>query len=130
MSKFYAFIAALFVVLFTPVAMANEPTLREKIGQMFVIGFDGKTVNSDSFIAHAIEEENIGGVILFDYNYSKNVFDKNIESKEQVQELNRKLQYFTKKANDAHQRDALSLLISVDYEGGVVNPKKITSNLR
>lgn len=99
----------------------SEISLRDKIGQMLLIGFEGKEVNSQSPIVKAIEKDNIGGVILFDYNYHTKNFDKNIESPEQVQQLNSNLQYFTQQANLKHHRPQLPLLISVDYEGGQVN---------
>ncbi|KTD59689.1 N-acetyl-beta-glucosaminidase [Legionella sainthelensi] len=99
----------------------SEISLRDKIGQMLLIGFEGKEVNSQSPIVKTIEKDNIGGVILFDYNYHAKNFDKNIESPQQVQQLNSNLQYFTQKANLKHHRPQLPLLISVDYEGGKVN---------
>jgi beta-N-acetylhexosaminidase len=99
----------------------NTPSLREKIGQMLIIGFDGKVARDDSPVVKAIEEDNIGGVILFDYNQPKATFDKNIESPAQVKALNASLQKFTKRANKEKQRPKLPLLISVDYEGGNVN---------
>ncbi|KTD56330.1 N-acetyl-beta-glucosaminidase [Legionella santicrucis] len=99
----------------------SEISLRDKIGQMLLIGFEGKEVNAQSSIIKIIEKDNIGGVILFDYNYHTKNFDKNIESPEQVHQLNNNLQYFTQQANLKHHRPQLPLLISVDYEGGQVN---------
>lgn len=102
----------------------KKPSLRDQIGQMLLMGFDGKEVHSESAIAIAIEQHNIGGVILFDYNYQTKTFDKNIESPEQVRRLNHQLQTINEKANHHHHRPALPLLISVDYEGGKVNRLK------
>ena len=45
-------------------------SLRDKIGQMLVIGFEGKRVDPEAPIAKMIEENNLGGVILFDYRLS------------------------------------------------------------
>ncbi|MFT4058778.1 MAG: glycoside hydrolase family 3 N-terminal domain-containing protein [Legionella sp.] len=95
-------------------------SLHDKIGQMLLIGFDGKQINAQSEIVNAIAKNNIGGVILFDYNIQTQTFDKNIESPAQVKQLNHDLQYFTKQANLTHHRPNLPLLISVDYEGGHV----------
>ena len=106
------------------VTKAAEISLRDKIGQMLLVGFQGKAVNEHSPIVSAIEKYNLGGVILFDYDYKTKRFDKNIESKEQVQRLNANLQRFTQMANQAYHRAALPLLISVDYEGGKVNRLK------
>lgn len=104
--------------------MADEVSLRDKIGQMLIMGFDGKIVDDKSSIVQSIQNENIGGVILFDYNYQTKQFDKNIESPQQVQQLNAQLQQFTQLANQSHNRPLLPLLISVDYEGGRVNRLK------
>ncbi len=103
------------------VASAHNVSLREKIGQMLILGFEGKDIESNVFITQAIEQDNIGGVILFDYNYQTKIFDKNIESPSQVKRLNKHLQDVNQLANVTHHRPALPLLISVDYEGGRVN---------
>lgn len=110
-----------FLFIFSTCFYAAEPGLREKIGQMLIIGFHGKTIDEHSAIANSIEKDNIGGVILFDFNQQSQTFDKNIESPEQVKQLNQQLQRVTQNANKLHQRPNLPLLISVDYEGGKVN---------
>jgi len=96
-------------------------SLRDKIGQMLLIGFAGKQVDSQSPIVKNIEATNLGGVILFDYDFNTKTFNRNIESPNQVKQLNYDLQHFTKLANKKHHRPQLPLLISVDYEGGMVN---------
>ncbi len=111
---------ALFIVLSSGL-YAAEPSLREKIGQMLIMGFTGKTVNESSLVARYLNDDNIGGVILFDYNFQSQTYDKNIESPEQVKKLNQQLQVLTRRANNKHHRPHLPLLISVDYEGGSVN---------
>lgn len=121
------FIHAILVALllsFSILILAKEPpevSLRDKIGQMLLIGFDGKQVNSESPIVKLIEQDNLGGVILFDYNIRTKTYDKNIESPEQVKKLNNDLQSFTKQGNLKHHRPLLPLLISTDYEGGKIN---------
>ena len=110
-----------FTLFFSGVALATEVSLRDKIGQMLIIGFEGKTVNKKSPIIKTINETSLGGVILFDFNFQTNTFDKNIESPAQVKELNQQLQEANQKANKKHHRPQLPLLISVDYEGGAVN---------
>lgn len=94
---------------------------RDKIAQMFILGFEGCDVSKDDEIAKAIRDENLGGVILFDYNFKKKSFDKNIKSPDQVKVLNQTLQDLAKNGNQMHQRPDLPLFISVDYEGGKVN---------
>ena len=46
---------------------AKPLSLHDKIGQMLIMGFEGKSVNKHSPIIKAIKKHNIGGVILFDY---------------------------------------------------------------
>ncbi|WP_133128290.1 glycoside hydrolase family 3 protein [Legionella nagasakiensis] len=114
-------ILLLILSITSSLSFSTTVSLKDKIGQMFIIGFEGKTIEADAPIIKAIEENNIGGVILFDYNPKTKQFDKNIESPAQVQALNQSLQKIVKKANLSHLRDDVPLLISVDYEGGKVN---------
>ena len=107
----YLFIIASFIgFLHVGWAQSDEVSLRDKIGQMLIVGFDGTTIDEHSSIVKMIQVDHIGGVILFDYNYQTKTFDKNIESPQQVARLNQSLQ----KMN----QNSLPLLISVDYEGG------------
>ena len=105
-------------------SFAASANLKDKIGQMLIIGFEGKTINSQSPVVKAINKHNIGGVILFDFNSQTKKYDKNIDSPEQVLQLNQQLQRVNKTANTIHHRKQLPLLISVDYEGGKVNRLK------
>ncbi|WP_028388998.1 glycoside hydrolase family 3 protein [Legionella fairfieldensis] len=105
-------------------SVAGEISLRDKIGQMLIIGFEGKHVDKNSPIIKAINENNIGGVILFDYNYRTNTFDKNIANPEQLKKLNQDLQSANTAANKKYHRPQLPLLISIDHEGGAVNRLK------
>ncbi|MDP3092752.1 MAG: beta-N-acetylhexosaminidase [Nitrospira sp.] len=81
---------------------------REKIGQLFMVGFEGTSVTPD--LAAFIKEYKPGGVILF---------SRNLESIEQIVELTNALQ-----ACSPHS----PLLISIDQEGGRVSrlPKTFT----
>jgi beta-N-acetylhexosaminidase len=83
-------------------------TSREKIGQLFMLGFLGTSVTPD--LASFIKEYKPGGVILF---------SRNLESLEQMVELTNDLQ-----ACSSHS----PLLISIDQEGGRVSrlPKGFT----
>jgi beta-N-acetylhexosaminidase len=98
--------------------------LREKIGQMLILGFEGKAIGEISDIEKAILQENLGGVILFDYDVKTKRFDKNIKNPLQVKKLNEDLQKITQDANQHHKRLNIPLFISVDYEGGMVNRLK------
>lgn len=105
----------------TAIATNKKVNLRDQIGQMLLLGFDGKQLTTDSPIAQAIRRDNIGGVILFDYDSQRKTYDKNIASPAQVKQLNHDLQQLAEHANKKHHRANLPLLISVDYEGGKVN---------
>ena len=85
-----------------------ELTSREKIGQLFMVGFMGTTVTPD--LAAFLREYKPGGVILF---------SRNLESVEQIVELTNALQGCSPKS---------PLLISIDQEGGRVSrlPKGFT----
>lgn len=121
MKQYIALILSLLLQTNTLAASPQDVTLREKIGQMLIIGFDGTEVNSKSSIVTMIKKNNIGGVILFDYNSRTENYDKNIESPAQVKKLNSDLQHFNNEGNVAHHRPKLPLIIAVDYEGGKVN---------
>ncbi len=115
---------SILLTVFSHVSFANPLSLEEKIGQMLIIGFEGKSVTADAPIVKAIEDLNLGGVILFDYNARTKQFDKNIANPQQVKLLNDQLQQITQHANHLHQREPLPLIIAVDYEGGKVNRLK------
>lgn len=83
-------------------------TLREQIGQLFMVGFAGPTVTNEW--ASFIKEYRPGGIIFF---------RRNLESVEQIVQL----------TNDLQRLSAQSpLLISIDQEGGRVSrlPKEFT----
>jgi beta-N-acetylhexosaminidase len=85
-----------------------ELTSREKIGQLFMVGFMGTSVTPE--LASFIKEYKPGGVILF---------SRNLESAGQIVELTNDLQRCSPKS---------PLLISIDQEGGRVSrlPKGFT----
>lgn len=81
----------------------QDMTLREKIGQMLLCGFEG-TEATDQLKA-LIAEHHIGGVIYF---------ARNVEQTGQVAELSEQLQQI------AEQSGTLPLWVSIDQEGGMV----------
>jgi beta-N-acetylhexosaminidase len=96
------------------VVLKTEEEIKEQIGQMLVVGFRGTEVDDDSSIVKAIEELNLGGVILFDYDVpSEGEVERNIVNPQQTKELVQKL----KEVDD-------SLFIAVDAEGGYINRLK------
>lgn len=81
--------------------VVNSMSLPEKVGQMVMIGVDGTDVTEDSlFMLH---QYHMGGVTLF---------DRNMQSKEQVKQLTEHLQ--------KQSGEKLPLFIAVDEEGGAV----------
>ncbi len=102
----------------TNLAYASSVKLRDKIGQMLIIGFEGSDVDIHSPIVKAIQMDNIGGVVLFDFNPKTAHFDKNIINISQVRKLTHDLQQVNHDAQLNHHRELLPLIISVDYEGG------------
>jgi len=88
--------------------------LKNKIGQMLLLGFRGTQVYEDSYISKVIKDINIGGVILFDYDVPSQNFPRNIISPEQTKKLICGLQAYAK----------TPLFIAVDAEGGHINRLK------
>ncbi|OYO31169.1 beta-N-acetylhexosaminidase [Janthinobacterium sp. PC23-8] len=80
-----------------------EQGLREKTGQLFMVGFDG--LAADDHIRTLIRRYQIGGVILF---------RRNVQSPRQVSALCRELQEINAEVSD------IPLLIAIDQEGGMV----------
>lgn len=91
-----------------------KPDLETKIGQMLMIGFRGMEIGIDDQITDDIINGRVGGVILFDRDVALGFTDRNVESPEQVLNLNQQLAHYASFAGD------IPLLISVDQEGGRV----------
>jgi len=83
----------------------QQLTLRQKIGQRFVTGFPGGTVNAS--VVELIEKGYVGGFMLT---------GSNIRDRDQVKNLVVGLQEVA-----ARHNPAVGLLIAVDQEGGRVN---------
>jgi beta-N-acetylhexosaminidase len=94
-------------------------TLREKIGQLLLLGFKGRSAADTSLIVRDLREHAIGSVILFDVDMTGTIDSgqpgsRNIKSPTQVRELVAHLQ--------SHAR--VPLLVAIDQEGGRVNRLK------
>lgn len=95
--------------------VSTVPTLREKIGQLLIVGFRGRVPDECASIVRDIREHHIGGVILFDQEMADPAIRRrNVESPAQVKALVGFLQ--------AQAR--VPLLVSIDQEGGRVNRLK------
>lgn len=97
-----------------PTAVAL-PSLREKIGQLLIVGFRGCLPAECDLVVRDIRDHHVGGIILFDQEMAdQTTRRRNIESPRQVGELVAYLK--------AHAR--VPLLVSIDQEGGRVNRLK------
>ncbi|MFH5801346.1 beta-N-acetylhexosaminidase [Haladaptatus sp. CMAA 1911] len=83
-------------------ADVSSLSLSEKVGQLFVAGFDGTTPTEE--IATLVSERNLGGLIYF---------SRNVESPDQLRSLSRTLQGFVPDGKPP-------LFLSIDQEGGRV----------
>ena len=92
----------------------NDEELKNKIGQMIMIGFRGTEAADDSYIANVIKNLKIGGVVLFDYDAPSKSFSRNIINPKQTKKLIFDLQSFS----------SVPLFVAVDAEGGNVNRLK------
>jgi len=79
-------------------------TWKVKVGQLFIVGFEGKTVTPE--LENFIKKYKPGGVLLL---------SKNIENKEQLKNLISGLQEISLKET------GLPLFIAVDQEGGMIS---------
>lgn len=80
-------------------------SLREAVGQMFVVSIEGPTMNP--YTERAIRERNVGGVLLF---------GANMQSEAQVRSLTGSVQ-----AAALSSEPGVPLLVAVDQEGGAVS---------
>jgi len=81
----------------------NELSLKEKVGQILMLGFDGTNINDD--LVELIKKYKIGNVILF---------TRNIKSKKQLFKLTSDIQKI------ALKEIGIPMFISIDQEGGMV----------
>ena len=88
---------------------AFAESLEKKIGQMIIVGFRGLELTEDNPVVEDITRYGIGGVILYDYDVQKGVFERNIKSPDHLKELINSL----KKLPGGDR-----LLIAVRHEGG------------
>ncbi len=91
---------------------APEPqtTLAHKIGQMLLVGFRGMALDPTNPVVADVQQFNLGGVMLSDYDGLNRTWGMNISSAEQVQALVRDLQALAR----------TPLIVAIDQEGGQV----------
>ncbi|MFC1663663.1 glycoside hydrolase family 3 N-terminal domain-containing protein [Patescibacteria group bacterium] len=92
------------VVLNEPEKTLNKLSLEQKIGQLFIIGFEGKEVTPE--LESLIKTLHPGGILLL---------GRNIDNPKQLKNLIEKLQEIS--SNDV----GFSLFVAIDQEGGEVS---------
>ena len=92
----------------------TDDQLKEKIGQMIMIGFRGTEAPENSDISKIIKDVEIGGAVLFDYDVPSNTFPRNIVNYQQTKKL----------ISDIQKYSNTPLFVAVDAEGGNVNRLK------
>ena len=85
-------------------------TLREKVGQLLMVGFRGLEPGERSPILRDVRDGRVGGVVLFDRDLARGSDRRNIRSPRQVKRLIATLQ----------EAAPVPLLVAVDQEGGEV----------
>jgi beta-N-acetylhexosaminidase len=88
--------------------------LKQKIGQMLIVGFRGTKIDDTSYISKTINTLNLGGVILFDKDNPSGQFPRNIIDSAQTKKL----------IEDLNKYSPSPLFVSVDAEGGNINRLK------
>lgn len=81
-------------------------TLEEKVGQLLMVFFKGEAVNEDAKLL--INQAHVGGIIYYQWA-------NGLHSPQQIQTLSNGLQQLARES-----KHRIPLLISLDYEGGVV----------
>jgi beta-N-acetylhexosaminidase len=95
----------------TPEPTATHgPSLRDRIGQMLLVGFRGLTVEDAGEIVADIRDRNLGGILLFDTDQPTHSAVRNVESPAQLTALVAGLQSLAR----------TPLLVAIDEEGGLV----------
>jgi len=89
-------------------------TLDQMIGEIIILGFRGTEIDSSSKIVKDINEYNIGGIILFDYDVPSKSSPRNIINPKQTKKLIEDIKNLTRH----------DLFIAIDAEGGKVNRLK------
>jgi beta-N-acetylhexosaminidase len=93
----------------TPAASGPAVPLRQRIARLLVVGFRGLRVGPDDWIARAIADDGLGGVVLFDKDRVK--ASRNVRTSDQVTGLIADLNALAPERR---------LIVAIDQEGGLV----------
>ncbi|MFY7697315.1 MAG: glycoside hydrolase family 3 protein [Legionella sp.] len=89
--------------------------LRQKIGQMLMVGFQGQAIDDRSDVADWLQTDGLGGVLLFDHDVKTNTAGKNLIGTDQIKQLINQLNHYSQ------LKQSIPLFIALDYEGGSVD---------
>lgn len=82
------------------------------------MGFNGSEIHDKSPVAQWLSHDGLGGVILFDKEWSTGIYGKNLKTQTQIKHLIRQLNQYAEKAASG---EGISLLTAIDFEGGAVD---------
>ncbi|MFA5013216.1 MAG: beta-N-acetylhexosaminidase [Candidatus Paceibacterota bacterium] len=93
----------------------KDYALKQKIGQMLIVGFRDTEIGQGSYISRTMKALNLGGIILFDKDVpSGGTIARNIVSPEQTKKL----------VADLKKYAPSPIFVAIDAEGGYVNRLK------
>ena len=101
---------ALMVILGLSIYLITRVSYRDKAAQMIMVGFDGLTLTPDNPIYRDIQDNHIGGVILFNQKGWDVNTTRNIKDPQQLKTLISQLNAISK----------VPLFVAIDQEGGKV----------
>ena len=93
-------------------------TLRNKIGQMLIMGFSDCDIHDKSPVSQWLSDDGLGGVILFDKDVSTGLYGKNLRNQAQIKQLIHQLNHYSTLSSNTN---SLPLFTAIDYEGGAVD---------
>lgn len=96
------------------VEQSSDERLKEKIGQMLIVGFRGTKISENGYVKRLLDEVGPGGIILFDYDVPSKNSVRNIVGFEQTKKL----------ISDLQRLSSVELFIGIDQEGGLVSRLK------
>lgn len=97
-----------------------QPSLREKIGQMLLVGFQGTSLKPEDPIVQDILAHRVGGVIIYKTDFQTKG-ERNVKDPNQLKQLTQQLQNYAKQTANKNHNYYYPLLIGIDSEGGKVN---------
>jgi beta-N-acetylhexosaminidase len=86
---------------------------------MLIMGFSGGDIDKHSPVVKWLQEDNLGGVLLFDIDLKTKSHGKNLQNTDQIKRLTGQLNRYAMRSQFDLPRTPI--FIAIDYEGGVVD---------